>query len=1046
MAAIPPPAWETPELTATNRLPARATLFPFATPAQARALDPAGSPWHRSLDGQWRFSLYPRPEAVPERALGGLNDSGWDEIEVPGNWTVQGYDRPHYTNVIMPFDCEPPTVPHDNPTGVYRRRFTLPAAWQKRRTVLHLGGIESCAYVYLNGRSVGMTKDSRLPAEFDLTPFLQKGENQLAVMVIRWSDGSYLEDQDHWWMAGIHRSVYLYSTDRAYFADISAVAGLDAAYRDGTLDLCAKLGFSTEPEEPLTVRARLYGPDGKRALKNDLVGRVDPSYRRSYYECRLQAKIKRPRRWSAETPDLYTLVVSLLDESGKAVEHTAVRLGFRSVEVRDRSLLVNGRPVLLKGVNRHEHDDRRGKTVDRASMLRDIHLLKQFNFNAVRTAHYPNASEWYALCDEYGLYVVDEANIEHHDHYSSLCRDPRWAQTYLERGARMVERDKNHPSIIMWSLGNESGYGENHDRLAEWIRAHDPTRPLHNEGALKPGWSQAGNDYGAGGERSNDVSNPMYPHVDVLRDWARHNRDPRPFIPCEYSHAMGNSNGNLKEYWDVINKHYILAGGFIWDWVDQGLLKTDAKGRPYWAYGGDFGDEPHDANFCINGLVWPDRTPHPAMYEFKKLAQPLKVSALDLKKGAIRIRNGDFFLNADWLEGRWTLEVDGRPLQRGRLGPLDIDAGASRDYTLPLQRPTLETGQECLLTLRFTTRRAAAWAPRGHEIAWEQFNVPCTRPRAQGRRPKGWVEIDQKKTRATLSCPDGGAQAVFDLRAGGLLSYALDGRAVIESGPRFNVLRGWLDNDGVKAKKEQWSAEWKPLGRWTNAGLGRLKRHTDRVEIHRRDGDALVEVEERHSGTGGKAFTHRHTYRLRADGRMDVRNVFEVDPALADPPRLGVVMRLAAPFNALEWYGHGPHETYCDRKAGAPVGRYASTVAAQYVPYIMPQEHGNKVGVRWLALRDADGRGLLFGGRQPLSCNATHYPAEDLIAAYHTCDLEAREEVFLYLDWMQRGLGSASCGPDTLERYRIGAGAFAFDYSFKPLTAGQDPAVAHRLR
>jgi beta-galactosidase len=1045
--AISANAWETPELTGINRLPARATLLPFATVPQARAGEAERSPWYRSLDGSWLFRLYDRPEAVPAQALGRDADGAWDPIEVPGNWTVQGYDKPHYTNVAMPFDCPPPNVPKDNPTGVYRRRFRLSPSWADRRTVLHLGGVESCYYVYLNGQRVGMAKDSRLPTEFDLTPFLRPGDNDLAVMVIRWSDGSFLEDQDHWWMAGIHRSVYLYSTDQAYLEDIAAVAGLDSSYRNGTLEIRAKLGFAREPKTAFKIRARLFGPDGKKALKNDLEAEVDPSYRRSYYECVLDAKIPRPQRWSAEEPHLYTLVVSLLDAKGKATEHTGIRLGFRSVEVQQRRFLVNGQPVLLKGVNRHEHDERYGKTVSRQSMLQDILLLKQFNFNAVRTAHYPNAPEWYALCDEYGIYVVDEANIEHHAHYQTLCRDPRWSQAYLERGARMVERDKNHPCIVMWSLGNESGYGPNHDLLATWMRTNDPTRPLHNEGALKPGWSQGGNDYGAGGERSNDISDPMYPHVDVLRDWAKNNRDPRPFIPCEYSHAMGNSNGNLKEYWDLIERHPGLQGGFIWDWVDQGLLKTDAEGRSYWAYGGDFGDEPHDANFCINGMVWPDRTPHPAMYEFKKLAQPLKISAIDLKAGKIKISNGDFFQNADWLEGFWSLEIDGKTLKQGRLGPLSIAAEQNRSYDLPFEAPILESGQECLLTLRCTTRTKTAWAPKGHPIAWEQFRLPC---RTQSRRPRpapaDRLEIKETKRRVALTCSATGLEMVFDKHSGHLASYRLGDRALINDGPRFNVLRGWIDNDGVKAKKDQWTAQWKPLGRWMTAGLGKLKRMTDAVVVGRSGDAVLIQIDQRHLAAKGKAFGHRHTYRATADGLVRARNSFSVDPALADPPRLGVVLGLAPGMEQLEWYGPGPHESYCDRKAGAPVGRYRSTVTDQYVPYILPQEHGNKVDVRWLALRHTDGNGLLFQGRRPLSCNATHYPAADLITAYHTCDLSPRAETFLYLDWMQRGLGTASCGPDTLEQYRIGSGEFAFDYSFRPLIAGQDPAREARQR
>ena len=1035
--------WETPELTGINRLPARATLVPYPGEKAALKGNRDRSRWFSSLNGEWKFKLFTQPEAVPEKSLQAcFDDRKWDDIRVPGNWTMQGYDRPHYTNVIMPFENNPPFVPDENPTGVYRTSFILPKSWQKRRVVLHFGGVESCYYVYLNDRLVGMSKDCRLPAEFDLTSYLQEGNNALAVMVIRWSDGSYVEDQDHWWMAGIYRDAYLYSTDQVYIEDLFAVADLDDRFEDGHLTVKTKLNFTRDlgHDSEFSVQAQLYDASGRKMFARPLKGAVSGSYRQTYYELSLEQKVPAPEQWSVEAPNLYTLVVSLHDPKGKALEYTSCRVGFRRVEIKDRQLLINGSPVLIKGVNRHEHDDRTGKTVSRQRMLQDIYLLKQFNFNAVRTAHYPNDPLWYDLCDEYGIYIVDEANIENHDNYASLCRDPRWAQSYFERGTRMVLRDKNHPCIIMWSLGNESGYGENHDRIADWIRDYDPTRPLHNEGALKRGWAQAENDFEKGGERSNDVIDPMYPHVDSLIEWAKRTKDNRPFIMCEYSHAMGNSNGNLKEYWDAIEKYHGLQGGFIWDWVDQGLLKVDQQGREYWAYGGDFGDEPNDVDFCINGLIWPDRTPHPAMYEFKKLTQPIGVKAVDLKKGKIAVTNKNFFTDGGWLTGAWELSIDGEVVQKGELGTLDIGPTKTKNYSLPVSQPEMRAGQECFLMVRFSTREKSPWAPKDHEVAWEQFPMPFKgRRRFKAVNIEGRLTLQESSKTATINNPETGLKLVVDKAAGRISSYEFGGKKLLLKGPEFNIIRGWTDNDGIKGKEEQLSALWKPLGRWIAAGFDDLTTSTRSLQIKAADdGSMSIAIFQRHTCRGGrKGFDHRQRYVVRPDGCIVAWNSFKIDSSLPDLPRLGVEMVLPADYENLEWFGRGPHETYCDRKAGAPIGRYAGSVSGQYVPYILPQEHGNKVDVRWLALADDRGAGLLVQG-DLLSCTASHLIAGDLIAAYHTNELEPRPEIFLDVDYMQRGLGTGSCGPDTLDKYLIKPGTYELSFALKPFAGDRD--------
>lgn len=1047
-----PRPWELPELTEINRLPMRATLTPYPDEASALQNHPHESPFTLSLDGEWQFQLFPAPDAVPLAAL--QNDAvemlEWTSIQVPGNWTTQGHDKPHYTNVIMPFDNTPPTVPEENPTGVYRRSFDLPEDWTERRIVLQLGGAESCAFLYLNGQFLGMTKDCRLPAEFDLTPFVQDRNNTLAVMVVRWSDGSYVEDQDHWWMAGIHRSVRLHSTNTAYIEDIHATPGLDTVGRNGILDIRVKLGFTHEPDTEHRVRCQLYDTNGTPVFDTPLETTASTSYRAENYTVTLQEAVPAPKLWSAEQPHLYTLTVSLVANDDTTLEATSTCIGFRSIEIRDRQLLINGKPVLIKGVNRHDHDPDHGKTVSHERMMQDIRLLKQFNFNAVRTSHYPNDPAWYDLCDQFGIYVVDEANIEAHANYSTLCRDPRWKQTFFERGSRMVIRDKNHPSIIAWSLGNESGYGENHDLLADWIRAYDPSRPLHNEGAVKIHWRQGENDFGFGGERSNDFHDPMYPSIQSIVQWAETpSDDPRPFIMCEYSHAMGNSNGCLKEYWDAIHTHHGLQGGFIWDWVDQGLRKPipDGKLNPmpipgladneFWAYGGDFGDEPNDVNFNCNGMIAPDRTPHPAMFEFKKLVQPIKTRLLDAASGTLEVRNTEFFTATDWLEGRWRLEVEGQTVQSGTLPTLDIPPQQTQQFQIDMDVPKADSPQMAFLLVEFVTKSRTPWADKGHQVAWDQF--PLT-PQPTELPPITHAATSQLKTRETddeflVDDSKNQFQLRFDKNQGRIKQIKLQGRIVISNGPRLNIWRAPTDNDGVKGKEEQWRADWKPLGQWMAAGYDQLElRQTQTQTKTEADGVVRIEVQQTFACGENARFEHRHEYRIHPGGILEMDNVFSLNEHALDIPRVGLRMTVAPEFEHLTWFGRGPHENYPDRKEGAWIGRFSSTVAEQFFPYVVPQETGNREDTRWLTLSTpTNNGGIQISGNPVFGFSALHFTPEQITAAYHPYEMTASPETTLLIDCVQRGLGTASCGPDTLEKYRIGPGEYRLDLRFQPL-------------
>ena len=1017
--------WEMPELTHINRLPAHSCLIPYGDREQALSRKKESSPYFASLDGTWDFNLYKKPE---EACVDGVEK--WDSIKVPANWTTEEFwDKPIYTNVQMPWENNYPLVPEENPTGVYHRTFTLSPEWASRRTVIHFGGVESYFELYVNGTFAGMGKDCRLPSEFDISTLVKEGENELTVKVIRWSDGSYVEDQDHWWMAGIYRSAYLYSTDHAFLEDIFALSDYDLATREGLLRLDVKVNFTvdagknlynnrksfTGPMEDYELTASLY--DGEELIFSRS-GTVEAEYRHNRYHKVWEEKLAGIKTWSAENPRLYTLVFELTDKEGRVCDARSFRTGFRNIRIHDRELLINGQPVLIKGVNRHEHDESTGKTVSRETMLADIRLLKQFNFNAVRTCHYPDDMEWYELCDEYGIYLIDEANIEAHDNYALLCRDPRWKSAFEERVMNMVKRDKNHPSIFSWSLGNETGNGENHSAVCDHIRAYDPSRIIHHEGEVKRFWAQGGvpNEYTGGCNKDNDLINPMYPSIQSIIDHAVKAEDPRPVILCEYSHAMGNSNGTLREYWEAFYRYKGLQGGFIWDWVDQGLKKTDDKGVSYWAYGGDFGEKIHDFDFCINGMIWPDRTPHPSMYEFKKLTQPVAMEALSTTEGRFTLTNRQYFSNLDAFDLHWKIEVGGVLVSEGK-GDLPQTAPL---HTAPLNLsydlPSLKKGEEAFITFSFTLKEDASWASAGHEVAWEQFAM------------KG---LDCESVPSVMSCEStlsasgdrlilkGGAWEIEgDCGKGGLISLKKEGREVFSSFPEMNIWRAPTDNDEIRG----WSGqEGKPAGLWRKAGLDSLK--LVESTLAGREGDKALEIRRTYTGEDATLpLVHTMTVSLTPAGDLSLDSHFSLAEGLPDLPRIGLKLATVPGFEQVEWFGKGPWENYIDRNS-APVGLYSGGVDEQFVSYILPQENGNKTEVRRMSL--SDGReSLTFRGFFEFS--VSHYSAEELERCFHTNEPVRAGETFITLDLKQKGVGTASCGPDTLDKYRVYPGEYDF--------------------
>jgi beta-galactosidase len=1010
------PCWEFPELFRLAKLPPRATTQTWQPDTRL------------SLDGEWDFHLAKTPDAAAKFVE---SPGEWDRIRVPGNWQMQGFwDKPHYTNVQMPFPEQPPRVPSANPTGIYRRTFQVPRDWKSRRIILHFGGADNTLLVLLNGQAVGLSKDSRTPAEFDVTNLLRSGSNELVAVVIKWSDSTFIEDQDHWWLSGLHREVFLYATPKAHIADVDARASLSDDLLSGTLDLRVDVDFLGEPDASSSLEVRLLDPNGKPVGKKPLVTKDfrDGNDQRGGWQRqlgRIVTSVPKVKAWSAEQPNLYTLEITLKTSSG--VERDVRRIGFRKVEIRGNNLLINGRRVMIKGVNRHDHDDTNGKAVSRELMLEDVLTMKRFNFNAVRTSHYPNDPQFLDLCDEYGLYVIDEANIESHAYGHSVCRNQRYAGAFLDRVMNMVERDKNHPSIIAWSLGNESGYGANHNAAAGWLRQAESSRPVHYEGCL---WGPDGDknpDYQIQWDDQSygtDIVCPMYSRIDVIKDFAANTKIPRPLILCEYSHAMGNSNGSLCDYWDAFESTPGLQGGFIWEWLDHGIRTKDAQGRVYWLYGGDFGDTPNDANFVCDGLISADRKPHPAMWECKKLQQPVGVDAVNLKAGKIRIRNKQDFTTLAWLRGTWEVSVSGKVIQSGKLPVLKAQPGESEQIALPIRPPALEPGDESFLTLRFAAASDTPWCEEGFEIAWEQLALPFRAKAAKAATRLPAVDLLEADDAFTVTA---GALTIKASRAAGTISsLRYEGRELLQNGPQLQIWRGATDNDGIKAWSGQGS---KPLGRWREAGLENVVVSCQSASAKRnKDGSVTLSFESTGESRGGKVH-HSHRYTILPTGAILAENDFRCDKSLPDLPRLGVTLALQPEFEDLQWFGRGPHESYSDRKRGAAVGLYKGTVSDQYVDYVVPQEHGNKTDVRWLELTGSGTPAVRFAAADRLlEASASHYTASDLYAATHTIDLTPRKETIVNLDYAQRGLGTASCGPDTLEQYLIPAGDYRLAY------------------
>ncbi|EAR09795.1 putative beta-galactosidase [Reinekea sp. MED297] len=982
--------WENPAVVQQNRLAAHAPLHGYPSVKAARQ----GQSQRRSLNGEWQFALFDQPESVPDSLING--EGGFtDRIEVPSNWQLQGFDRPIYTNVQYPFEVNPPKVPEANPTGVYQRTFILTDADLTGQVRVLFQGANSMLYVYCNGQYVGLSKDSRLPAEFDLSDVVHAGENQLTAVVIRWSDGSYLEDQDMWWLSGLFRDVELLIKPVVHIADYRVRTELDALYRDAVLDIETRLQWPLS-EPSLALRAQLYQGDECLVDVRVSPGSNDVDEHGGYPEiCHHRLAIENPQKWSDETPALYTLILSLEDADGIVLDVEKTRVGFRQVEILNGQLCLNGQPLLIRGVNRHEHDPVRGHAITRDSMETDIRLMKQHNFNAVRTAHYPNHPDFYDLCDEYGLLVVDEANLETHGMWpcSRLSQDPLWLNAYLERMTRLVLRDRNHPCVIVWSLGNESGVGANHEAMYRWTKAVDPTRPVQYEGG--------GADTGV-----TDIICPMYARVAqdqllpplpkwAIEKWIGLPGESRPLILCEYAHAMGNSLGSFDEYWTLFRRHPRLQGGFIWDWVDQGIEQTADTGEAYYAYGGDFGDTPNDRQFCINGLIFPDRTPHPTLLEAKFCQQYLQFARVPGSPLSVEVHSEYGFRSTDNEVLHWQVLEDGQPILSGS-EELHLSPGERRLLTLSETPVPVKPGCEYFLSVEVVTRDANAWVEAGHCLAQAQFELPA-HPALTPWQPGATDTINVSGDRQVLiECSV--AKWQFDTERGELISWQkTSGDELLAAAPVDNFYRAPIDNDiGVSEAHRVDPNAW--AARWQAAGVDRLQRQVLETSVHKQAHSVLVTVRQRYCVDGAEVIETRWNYDFQSSGEWTLSVSVSVSNGLPPLPRIGIELPLVANAEGVDWYGRGPHENYPDRRSSALFGRYQMAVEDGHTPYIFPSESGLRTDCRWVAVGDATAEGRFH-------FSVSRYSQTALAAARHTHELSAEDAVYLRLDAEHMGVG-----------------------------------------
>ena len=1012
--------WENPALVDQGKERPHVPFMLFNNEKAVIEDDYSRSDRYQLLNGSWKFNYVDQyANRIKDFYREDINDQLWANINVPSNWELNGFGIPIYTNITYPHPKNPPFIGENNPVGTYRKAFTIPVNWKGEEVFIHFGSISGCAFIYLNGKKVGMTKASKTPAEFNITPFLKAGNNQLAVQVFRWHDGSYLEDQDFWRLSGIERDVYLFALPKISIWDFFLKGDLDANYKNGLFSADVDLRkFQDVVSGKGTLTVKLINSNGKEVFTQQK--QFDQSSM-DMQTVKFNGTVNNPFKWSAEQPNLYQCILKLEDEKGKTLALTGAKIGFRKVEIKNAQLMVNGVATMIHGVNRHEHDDVTGHTTTKELMLKDIRLMKELNINSVRLSHYPNDPLWYKLCDQYGLYLVDEANIETHgmgaefqswfDKSKHPAYLPEWAAAHVDRTVRMVERDKNHPSIIIWSLGNECGNGPVFHDNYKWIKARDNSRPVQFE--------QAGEDW------NTDIVCPMYPGIGSMKKYAADNTKTRPYIMCEYAHAMGNSNGNFQEYFDIIRSGKHMQGGFIWDWVDQGIKTKDANGKTFWAYGGDLGGFylQNDENGVADGILSSDRTPDPGAYEVKKVYQNILFSSTAIHSGQLDIENSFDFTNLKDYQFKWELLANGVKVKEGNF---DVNLEPHSKTTVKLNIPQFKSvaGTEYYLNVFAFTKKETPMLKAGFEIAKEQFKY-AGNYFAQSVNTENLLKINTENNKLKFSA--GKVSGEFDIKSGRFTRYAINNTTVLRGFPEPYFWRAPTDNDFGNNMPSR-------LGIWRSA---HENMNVQVIDVGKQT-DSGVVIKVIYELTAIQ-LPYQINYLIKNDGSVKVTASMDIgNRNLPELPRFGMRTTLPEKFGNLEFYGRGPFENYSDRYNASFIGLYQDQVKNQYYKgYIRPQESGNKTDVRWLKLKDEAGNTLQIEGIQPLSFTAINHSTEDLDPGLtkkqqHPTELPVRNEVFLSIDLKQRGVGGDdSWGAYPHKPFLLTDKSFSYSYMIK---------------
>ncbi len=1033
------PEWENPEIFQINREAPTASFYRYQDAETALRNDSwQNSPLYQSLNGQWNFKYTENVMERPTKFFGTDTDtSDWDTIDVPSNWELKGHGMPIYTNIVYPFPKNPPYIPHEsNPVGSYKRSFEISDNWKNKDVFLHFEGVSGAMYVWVNGQKIGYSEGSKTPAEFNITQYLRSGKNTLAVQVLRWSDASYMEDQDFWRLSGIDRDVYLYAANKTTIKDYRAIADLGDDYTAGKLSLSFQI-YNGLKKSKGSIEVRLMEGNNEVYTETKKVelqtGRTTINF---------EKVLPNIKSWNAEKPNLYTLLFILKDKKGDLTEAISSKIGFRKIEIKNNQFLVNGKPVLIKGANLHDHDERTGHVISEEVTFKDLEVMKQHNLNAIRCSHYPKNPFFYRMCDQYGFYVVDEANIETHgmgttnqgldDNEKAKeihpAYRPEWKAMHLDRTERMFERDKNFTSIITWSLGNEAGNGENFMATYEWLKSHDSKRPVQYEGATN--------------YTNTDIQAPMYATIETMIDYAE-NDPKRPFIQCEYAHAMGNSVGNLQDYWDVIEKYEVLQGGFIWDWVDQGLKTKNKDGVPFYAFGGDFGAQAlqNDNNFCLNGLVNPDRSAHPSLYEVKKVYQYVKFRSEDPASGKITITNKYDFTNLSEYDFSWKLMQNGIEVADGTIPDIAIAPYESQTVQLHLPEFT-DAKTEYFLDLYATSNKEAPLVPKGHVVAYEQFQLTDFLPDSFTMDTQG---LSVTKKGGSMKVAGTGFEVEFNSTSGALTTLDYGNGNIILKGMSVNFWRAPTDNDfGYFMPKRL--KKWKEATETQNLISLQLVSddggmNIDAVKLtgnpFKVKSDLKIIATYAMPSVEGQVSV---TYAINSKGELLVSNqLANINESLPILPRFGSNFVITKSYNNVTWYGRGPHENYQDRKTSALVGTYHAKVEDLYFEYIRPQENGYRTDVRTLSFTNANGKGIMITAPQTFGFSAHHQYNSDFDEGVnkqqrHTFDVPTRDLININIDQRQMGVGGDnSWGLMPHKQYQIPAGNLSFSYMIRPI-------------